>query len=219
MTTLSKASTAAGTRAEAKPLPEAMPHDRDASDRLDPHPPVPADPAGVEIEIPVIATRLSRMPRWCGGGVHACSVAEHSVLVTKIMEKAVIDENGDPENPFIARALLFGLLHDAHEAFTGDMTRQVQDWYAAELPGFTAARERLNGAWDRVIFAAVGIGEPEAPADEMAARIERGVLFDGEAGDGVVHGWSPEQAYAAFMRLYVQLRGRLQADPKKGGAQ
>ena len=234
MITSSKASAKAETQAKAGTSTPTAPSARgpiktetrakkrsdkpDAPDHRAPHPPVPASPEGVEIEIPVIATRLSRLPRWCGGGVHVCSVAEHSVLVTKIMEKAVIDENGDLESPFIARALLFGLLHDAHEAFTGDMTRQVQDRYAAELPGFTAVRARLNGAWDRMIFAAAGIGEPEAPvaaavaqADEMAARIERGVLFEGEAGgaigDGVVHGWPPEQAHYAFMTLY----GRLQA--------
>ena len=202
------------------PRARRRPDRSDTPDRRAAHPPVPASPEGVEIEIPVIAIRLSRLVRWCGGGVHVCSVAEHSVLVAKIMERAFIDENGDPETPFIARALLFGLLHDAHEAFTGDMTRQVQDRYAAELPGFTAVRARLNGAWDRVIFAAAGIGEPEAPvtaavahADEMAARIERGVLFEGEAGDaigdGVVHGWPPEQAHYAFMTLYGQLQAVL----------
>jgi len=194
---------------------EAAPMTHDAHDPRLPHP-VSATPEGAVVEIGEIATRLSRLARWCGGGGQACSVAEHSVLVAKIMETTFIEAGGDIETPFIARALLFGLLHDAHEAFTGDMTRQVQDWYASRLPGFTDARARLNAAWDEVIFETAGIGAPEAPvtaainhADDIAAEIERGVLFSGDAGGDVVHGWTPVQARHAFMTLYDRLQAVL----------
>ena len=212
MTTQAKSSPAA---TPAPSTAEAAPIARDKHDPCLPHP-VPATPEGAVVEIGEIATRLSRLARWCGGGGQVCSVAEHSVLVAKIMETTFIEAGGDIETPFIARALLFGLLHDAHEAFTGDMTRQVQDWYAGELPGFTDARARLNAAWDEVIFEAAGIGAPEAPvtaavahADDIAAEIERGVLFSGEAGGEVVHGWTPVQARHAFMTMYDRLQAVL----------
>ena len=61
-----------------------------------------------DIDIKMIATSLGRQARWNGNGRGFYSVAEHCVVMSKFV----------PDN--IALACL---LHDAHEAFTGDIIR------------------------------------------------------------------------------------------------
>jgi len=73
------------------------------------------DPSPLDIEIADIAHGLARVARWNGQtrGAHAFSVAQHSVLV----ERLVYDLN-----PRLAReARLMALLHDAPEYVIGDL--------------------------------------------------------------------------------------------------
>jgi 5'-deoxynucleotidase YfbR-like HD superfamily hydrolase len=73
------------------------------------------DPSPVDIEIEDIAHGLARVARWNGQttGDHAFSVAQHSILVTDIVES--MRPNLDP------RWRLAALLHDAAEYVIGDM--------------------------------------------------------------------------------------------------
>jgi len=67
------------------------------------------DPKKIDFED--IAATLSRIKRWCGRGSLSISVAQHSVYVMTQL----------PE-----RLQLAGLMHDAHEAYTGDISTPMK---------------------------------------------------------------------------------------------
>ena len=73
------------------------------------------EPSPLDIEIDDIAHGLARVARWNGQtkGTHAFSVAQHSVLVERLVVEL---------SPRLAReARLMALLHDAPEYVIGDM--------------------------------------------------------------------------------------------------
>ena len=81
------------------------------------------------LRIEDIAHHLALINRWSGATSRPYSVAEHSLLVVRIMEV----EHGITS----PSALLAGLLHDAHEAYTGDLTSPMKQiigdaWHAEE---------------------------------------------------------------------------------------
>ena len=69
------------------------------------------------IELADIARSLSRLPRFNGHlrGKHAYSVAEHSLTVARLLPPGASD-----------RLRLAALLHDAHEAYVGDISRPMR---------------------------------------------------------------------------------------------
>lgn len=95
------------------------------------------DPTPMDIEIEDIAHGLSFVARWNGQtlGDFPYSVAEHSILVTKIFERI------EPRSPVKWR--LAALLHDAPEYVIGDMISPVK---AAVGPGYEDLDERLATA-------------------------------------------------------------------------
>lgn len=73
------------------------------------------DPSPLDIEIADIAHGLARVARWNGQtrGTHAFSVAQHSVLVERLLCEL---------NPRLSReSRLMALLHDASEYVVGDL--------------------------------------------------------------------------------------------------
>lgn len=95
------------------------------------------DPTPVDIEIEDIAHGLAFVARWNGQtkGDYAYSVAEHSLLVTKIFQRQ------QPDAP--VKWQLAALLHDAPEYVIGDMISPVK---AAVGPGYGALDDRLTAA-------------------------------------------------------------------------
>jgi hypothetical protein len=93
---------------------------------------VDTDPASIDIND--IATALSQQARYNGHARSFYSVAEHSVRVAVRVRELV-----PPGNLFAARLELHGLLHDAHEAYVGDVV--------------TPFKRVLNGLAGRDIFA------------------------------------------------------------------
>lgn len=91
----------------------------------------------MDIEIEDIAHGLAFVARWNGqtAGDHAYSVAEHSMLVTDILQRM------DPSAP--PKWLLAALLHDAPEYVIGDMISPVK---AAIGPGYEDLDDRLAAA-------------------------------------------------------------------------
>ena len=78
----------------------------------------PLDPPDKSlITIEDIAHNLSRIPRWNGNTCRPISVAEHSILVMQMVE----DYNPDPT------AMMQALLHDATEAYIGDIPAPFKD--------------------------------------------------------------------------------------------
>lgn len=102
-----------------------------------------------DIDWAFIATRLARIPRFLGGTIQPYSVAQHSVHV---MDRT--------PSPYQAHALL----HDAHEAFIGDITRPVARLFDALLghdelgsPRFSTTLRVARDQIDEVIFKAAGL--------------------------------------------------------------
>lgn len=90
-----------------------------------------ADPRAHVIDIMTIATALSRLPRFNGQtqGTRALSVAEHSVNVATALSAAGAD----------VEVQLWGLLHDAAEAYMGDATRPLKK----AVPGLVAVEAEI----------------------------------------------------------------------------
>jgi hypothetical protein len=84
-------------------------------------------PSPGSITLPCIAHSLAQINRFTGHACRPYSVAEHSVLVVQIMERDF--------RVTCPHALFAGLMHDAHEAFCGDM--------------HTPGKRVIGPAWDR----------------------------------------------------------------------
>jgi hypothetical protein len=95
------------------------------------------EPSPLDIEIADIAHGLARVARWNGQtkGAHAFSVAQHSVLVERLVAEL---------NPRLTReARLAALLHDAPEYVVGDL---ISPFKAAIGIDYKALEERLQAA-------------------------------------------------------------------------
>lgn len=128
-----------------------------------------------EVEPADLAHHLACSNRWSGGTVEPFSVALHSLMVADILAK------------FGPRLELYGLLHDAHEAYLGDICRPVKACFDMLAPGVLA---RLEHTVDRAIFHRFGLSMPSEEerrqikaADQIATATEARDLVP-EAIDG-----------------------------------
>lgn len=116
-----------------------------------------------------VAHHVAQINRFSGAALRPYSVAEHSLLVAEIAER----ELGlrDPT------ALLAALLHDAHEAYVGDMSTPLklvigQAWTRTEARAAFAVRRRFGvDAAHALHFAHIH------RADRMALATERAQLM------------------------------------------
>ncbi|MEL7543303.1 MAG: HD family hydrolase [Pseudomonadota bacterium] len=116
------------------------------------------DPSPADIDIDDIAHGLARVARWNGQtvGVHAFSVAQHSVLVADICDALV------PE--LVPQWRLAALLHDAAEYVVGDLISPFKTAIGRDYKSFEL---RLGSA----IHRAFDIDDPLP--DEIAATIKQ----------------------------------------------
>jgi 5'-deoxynucleotidase YfbR-like HD superfamily hydrolase len=169
----------------------------------------PFDPDPGQIDIGDIARALSNQCRFGGHCRAFYSVAQHSVLVSELVER----RGGDTEDVFAA------LMHDAGEAYLGDMPHPIK--HRSPLgAAFREAEKHL----ERAIRERFGIRADVAglkPADRALLATERRALsaetwhwpeLDGvEPLEMELRAWSPEEAERAFMSRYAELqslRGR-----------
>jgi uncharacterized protein len=116
------------------------------------------DPSPLDVEIEDIAHGLARVARWNGQtfGDHAFSVAQHSLLVERILAL---------QHPDCApRERLATLLHDAPEYVIGDL---ISPFKAVIDTPYKLVEERLHGAI-RIRF-----GLPAALPQALQARIKK----------------------------------------------
>ncbi len=169
------------------------------------------DPDVNSIALEDIARNLSRLARFSGStrGHFLYSVAQHSVLVADIVKSL-------SEDPLAPR---YALLHDAHEAYVGDITSPVKR--ALGPDGLQALRD-MTDRLDLAIWAHFGLPEPDYDmklavkrADMIALASERRDLMSSEGPDWqlgvepmaafVGPADPPELAYARFMDVFLEL--------------
>jgi len=166
----------------------------------------PFDPDPSQIDIGDIARALGNLCRFGGHSRVFYSVAQHSVIVSELVEQ----RGGDVEDVFAA------LMHDAAEAYLGDMPHPIK--HRSPLgAAFKAAEDQLEA----VIRERFGI---KADVPEIK-RVDRALLaterraLSGENWhwpelDGVVPldleltAWAPDEAQGAFMERYAELEAR-----------
>lgn len=153
-----------------------------------------------DIHIRDIAHHLSMQCRYSGAVSSFYSVAEHSVHVARWCRQ------------YGADAALYGLLHDASEAYLVDVPRPIKSF----LVGYKEAEERAM----QVVLHRYGLPTIMHPTVEQADRRiltdERAALMaacEREWEDmlpalGVnIQGWTPSRAEREFLNLFEELYG------------
>lgn len=150
-----------------------------------------------EIHVPDIGHGLANQCRFNGQCRQFYSVAQHSWHVAHLLP---------------ARLRMAGLLHDAAEAYLGDVIRPLK----VLLPEYKSLENRVQDHILRSLGVPVG---PEAAllvkgADEkmlatemrdMMAAVDSGLP---EPADFKIQPWSPEDSFHNFMWLYAELERR-----------
>lgn len=139
-------------------------------------------PTAAMIEIGDIAAGL-RAPRWCGQTDIPLTILQHSVFVSRIVEQ--------PAAPY-------ALLHDAHEAYIGDvsspMKAAIRSFFPLSMRGIDPV-EIMAARFDQAIFHRFGLAWPMPAhialavryADAQALATERRDLMSAEAR--AMDGW------------------------------
>src|SRR4051812_26439153 len=166
----------------------------------------PFDPDAEQLDPDAIARALANQCRFGGHSRVFYSVAQHSVLVSEIVEA----RGGDPEDVFAA------LMHDATEAYLGDMPHPIK--HRSPLgAAFKAAEDHLEQA----IRARFGIraGVPAIKRADRALLATERRAFSAESWhwpelDGIepldleLEAWSPAEAERAFAERFAELQER-----------
>jgi hypothetical protein len=165
----------------------------------------PLDPRATEVHIDDIAHALSNTCRWGGRVSDWYSVAQHSVHVAQIVERT---------NPQLA---LHALLHDAAEAYLGDIPTPIKRHLDVHRHG--SHEPFFDTEW-RVLDAigeAFGLGrfvemKVIHDADAIALATEARDLMGGLTWDGMVptnepvlEPLSPRAARTQFMAMFRRL--------------
>ena len=160
----------------------------------------PLDPRADEIDIVDIAHSLSMQCRYGGHALAFYSVAEHSVLLSRWLA----------EQGHSVETQLWGLLHDAAEAYLVDVPRPIKP----ALDGYREIEERVmvevcrKFALPFVMPDAVKDADIRICVDEKAQNMAPGLIWglDGLQGLGVtLCCYEPYRAERWFMARYRRL--------------
>lgn len=159
----------------------------------------PIDPDPASIAIDDIAHSLSQLCRYNGHTRRFYSVAEHSVLISEAVPPC---------------DALWGLLHDASEAYLGDLIRPVK----AFVPGFAdreavmlAAIARAFGLAGDTVPASVHDADRRILVDEMAVLLPPFPPHitppPGPPLGVMIAGWAPAAAKLRFLDRFAEVAG------------
>ena len=155
-------------------------------------------PEEYEFDIEEISTALSNLCRYTGHVNRFYSVAEHSVLVSRIV----------PQHLALA-----GLLHDASEAYLGDVSSPLKKL----LPEYQAIEDRVQRSLAGYFGFEYPFGEEIYAADKRMYWQERQSIADNGVRDKLWHqdyaasrkveamGMSPVMARRMFIKRYREL--------------
>jgi hypothetical protein len=176
----------------------------------------PFDPDPEQLDPGDIARALANQCRFGGHCRVFYSVAQHSVIVSELVEQ----RGGDVEDVFAA------LMHDATEAYLGDMPHPLK--HRSPLgAAFQEAERKLERAI-RARFAIRADVPAIKPADRALLATERRA-FSAEAWhwpelDGVepldleLTAWTPDEAERAFSARYAELDARRSSRRSSSGS-
>ena len=166
----------------------------------------PFDPDPSQLDVGDIARALANICRFGGHSRVFYSVAQHSVIVSELVEQ----RGGDADDVFAA------LMHDASEAYLGDMPHPIKHRSALGA-AFKAAEEHLELALRERFRIKADVPEIKR-ADRALLATERRVFsaenwhwpeLDGvEPPELELVAWPPDEAAAAFARRYAELDAR-----------
>jgi 5'-deoxynucleotidase YfbR-like HD superfamily hydrolase len=166
----------------------------------------PFDPDPEQLDAGDIARALGNQCRFGGHCRAFYSVAQHSVIVSRLVE----ERGGDADDAFAA------LMHDATEAYLGDMPHPLK--HRSPLgAAFKAAEDGLEAAI-RARFA-IKADVPEIKRADRALLATERRAFSAETWhwpelEGVepldleLTAWTPDEAARAFAERYAELDAR-----------
>jgi hypothetical protein len=181
-------------------------------------------PSPAMVDIYDIACSLSRLCRYNGHGSAYYSVAQHSVLVSEGVEEELVRRRGhvlyaDSDRRAISKVSLWGLLHDAAEAYVGDLVSPVkQVLRLVDDLEFDDMEKRVLAAICQKFDLPEGVPDVVWEYDLRLLATERRDLFGpcqknwklpSEPLTAKIEPWSMEVAESAFLsRFSVLQRGR-----------
>lgn len=157
----------------------------------------PLDPDPSDIRIEDIAHALALSVRFTGHVRQFYSTAQHSYLVSTVVPR---------------KDALWGLLHDASEAYLSDIASPVK-----RQSGFGDVYKAAETRLEECIAAHFNLPWPMPgtikPADRMLLRAEQRDLMPNQPSPGDIYEpeivpWPPEFARAMFMKRYNELTGQ-----------
>lgn len=149
-----------------------------------------------DVDIEDIAHALSLINRFTGHTKMPYSVAQHSVMVSRLVP---------------VQHAMWGLLHDASEAYLGDVARPLK----VMLPEYKALEARVQRAIARVYYLEWPIPAEVHAADNRALMAEKRDLISPDLDWGINCDYEPKcgpinpcdwaQAKALFLARYKEL--------------
>lgn len=158
----------------------------------------PLNPDPNSIDTLDIAHALSNMCRFTGHVKEFYSVAQHSYLVSTIV----------PEED-----ALWGLMHDASEAYLADIARPIKMQKAFGSVYRKYETKLMEAVCDRYGLSHT-MPDSVAEADTMLLRAEQRDLMSNDPSPGDIYGetivpWPPSKAKSWFLNRYSELTGDL----------